>query len=84
MDITDGVFILNFLFLGGAAPTCGDSADTDDNGGIDISDGVLIFNFLFLGGNPPVAPYPDCGADTMADDGLDSDSACKPHGKGAY
>ena len=70
VDIGDGVFVLNFLFLGGRAPVCADAADSDDSGFLDINDGVSLFNFLFLGGSPPPTPFPDCGADPT-DDALD-------------
>jgi hypothetical protein len=69
-DITDGVFILNYLFLGTRAPDCLDAADTDDNGNVDLSDAIRVLNFLFLGGAAPLAPGPAvCGSDS-ADDAL--------------
>ena len=69
-DITDGVFILNYLFLGTRAPDCMDAADTDDNGSVDLSDAIRVLNFLFLGGAQPLAPGPAaCGSDP-ADDAL--------------
>ncbi|MEM7231619.1 MAG: LamG domain-containing protein [Planctomycetota bacterium] len=70
INITDGIFILNFLFLGGPDPLCADSADADDSGSINITDGIFVLNFLFLGGPNPPAPYPDCGLDSEEDDGL--------------
>ena len=70
VDIGDGVFVLNFLFLGGPPPPCADAADSDDSGFLDINDGVNLFNFLFLGGNPPPTPFPKCGVDST-DDALD-------------
>lgn len=67
-DITDGVFILNYLFLGTRAPDCMDAADTDDNGNVDLSDAIRVLNFLFLGGVPPLAPGPAaCGSDPEDD-----------------
>ena len=33
LNLTDAVFTLNHLFLGGPAPDCADAADADDNGG---------------------------------------------------
>ena len=69
-DITDGVFVLNYLFLGTRAPDCLDAADADDNGNVDLSDAIRILNFLFLGGPEPPAPGPAaCGPDS-ADDNL--------------
>ena len=71
LNITDGIFILNFLFLGGPEPSCLDAADTDDNGSLNISDAVAVFNFLFLGGAEPPAPGPiDCGPDPTTEDEL--------------
>ena len=66
-NITDGIFVLNFLFLGGPTPVCMDAADADDNGNVNITDGIFILNFLFLGGPAPPAPAaPTCGEDTTA------------------
>lgn len=63
LDISDPVAILNHLFLGGAAPYCGDGTigdpanvallDANGDSGIDLSDPVYLLNFLFLGGNKP-------------------------------
>ena len=69
LNITDGVFILNYLFLGGPTPTCLDAADSDDNGSLNITDGVRVLNFLFLGGPEPPAPgTANCGPDPVSDD----------------
>ncbi len=62
INITDGIFILNFLFLGGPAPPCRESADANGDATINITDGIYVLNFLFLGGPAPPAPYPDCGS----------------------
>jgi hypothetical protein len=67
INITDGIFILNFLFLGGEDPSCMDAADADDSEDINITDGIYVLNFLFLGGPSPTDPWPDCGPDP--DDG---------------
>ncbi|MGQ9590573.1 MAG: malectin domain-containing carbohydrate-binding protein, partial [Planctomycetota bacterium] len=64
VNITDGIFILNYLFLGGPAPTCLETADANDDGGVNITDGIFVLNYLFLGGPAPPAPGPDaCGPD---------------------
>ncbi|MCZ6795489.1 MAG: hypothetical protein O7J95_17940, partial [Planctomycetota bacterium] len=80
INLTDGIVILNFLFLGAAAPACLDAADTDDDGGErpSLTDAVIIFSWLFSGGPPPAAPRPDapnyvaenCGPD-VTDDAMD-------------
>ncbi|MCZ6795379.1 MAG: hypothetical protein O7J95_17375 [Planctomycetota bacterium] len=77
INLTDGIVILNFLFLGAAAPACMDAADTDDDGGArpTLTDAVIVFAWLFSGGNPPREPTPggptyaaeDCGPDRTAD-----------------
>lgn len=84
VDISDPVWILQYLFLGDRpAPDCMDSADADDSGAVDISDGIAILSFLFTGGNPPVDPYPGCGEDPT-EDGLScgsfSNGRCPPLG----
>jgi hypothetical protein len=66
IDITDGVYVLNYLFLGQKAPTCLESADANDDGRIDIADAIYLLSFLFIGGPQPFAPGPPwkpCGPD---------------------
>jgi hypothetical protein len=69
-NITDGIFVLNYLFLGGQTPPCLDAADANDDGEINITDGIFILNFLFLGGTEPPAPFESCGTDPGPDDGV--------------
>ena len=67
-NITDGVFVLNFLFGGAAAvdPPCDDAADANNDGTINIADGVFVLNFLFAAGPDPTdddlgcADFPPC------------------------
>ena len=66
-NITDGIYVLNFLFLGGDDPPCADAADADDSGVINITDGIYILNFLFLGGDDPPPPLRTCGVDPTDD-----------------
>lgn len=63
LDISDGICLLIFLFLGGDSPPCGNGTPTDPgnrmllnvNGdaNIDLSDPIGILNYLFAGGAPP-------------------------------
>ena len=55
INLTDGIVILNYLYLGAAPPACLDAADVDDDGGNlpTITDAIYIFNWLFLGGVEP-------------------------------
>lgn len=69
VDITDAVYVLNYLFSGGDAPPCLDAADPNDSGTIDITDGIFILNYLFLGTAAPSEPGPDVsGTDPTPDD----------------
>lgn len=74
LNITDAIFVLNWLFLGSANPGCTDAADVDDNGRNNITDAIQLLQFLFLGGPPPPAPgRDDCGIDPSADPLSDCD-----------
>jgi hypothetical protein len=53
LDLSDGVFILGFLFTGGQKLRCDDAADVNDDGRVDISDASALLNFLFRGGKLP-------------------------------
>ena len=70
VDLSDGVFVLSWLFLSGEDPSCLDAADANDGGSINLSDAVSIFGFLFVGQGRLPAPGPSCGADET-DDSLD-------------
>jgi hypothetical protein len=68
VDLSDGVFVLNFLFSGSTTPSCQDAADADNNGVLELTDAIRILNFLFLGSAPPPAPGPfTCGTDPSED-----------------
>jgi hypothetical protein len=67
VDITDPIFTLTFIFLGGQKPGCLKAADADDSGELDITDPVYSLGFLFLGGKAPPAPFPGCGEDPTPD-----------------
>ena len=83
VQLTDGIFILNFLFIGGGAPACFDSADADNNGAVQLTDGIYILNFLVLGGAAPVDPGTSatpCGPDPAEPEatlGCESYSSCE-------
>lgn len=67
VDISDSIFTLNFLFLGGITSSCQDALDADDDGQVNISDPIRCLNYLFLGGPAPPPPYPNPGKDPTAD-----------------
>ena len=63
IDISDDVFGLQYLFVGGNAPACLAACDLNLDGKFDISDPIHGLAFKFLGGPPPGPPFPDCGTD---------------------
>ena len=71
--------MLSYLFGPGAAPTCLDAADTDDDGKLQITDAVYALNHLFSGGATPREPFAECGPDPATDE-LDCEqfTPCSP------
>ena len=64
VGLTDGLFLLNWSFNGGAEPPC--LVATDVNGDQDVSpliDALWLLCTLFGGCPAPPAPYPTCGPD---------------------
>lgn len=53
INLTDVVYLNNYLFSGGPAPPCLDAADADSSGGLSLSDPVFLVNYLFNGGPAP-------------------------------
>ena len=53
LDISDPVFIIGYLFIGGEAPPCLDAADANDDGRINIADTIWLVSHLFGGGHTP-------------------------------
>ncbi len=54
-DISDLVYLVSYMFLGGDLPICPLEADVDgDNEIINISDLVYLVDYMFMGGPPPV------------------------------
>lgn len=70
VEITDSVFILNYLYQAGKAPTCMDAADANDNGRIDQADADYILSYLFKGGAAPPSPGPTTYGDDPTKDGI--------------
>ena len=62
-DVSDAVYLLSHLFLGGPAPVplayCGmqkpvENGDTNGDAAVDISDSACLLGWLFIGGPAPV------------------------------
>ncbi len=55
VDISDLIWMVGWLFIGGQEPPCIDEADVNASGGIpDISDLVYLVDYMFMAGPPPV------------------------------
>jgi len=57
LDISDGVYIITYIFDGGPPPTPDpiENGDANNDGAVDISDAVYIIDFIFGGGPAPCA-----------------------------
>ncbi len=53
ISIGDAVFLISFIFGGGAAPDPIGAGDADSSGGISIADAVFLVTFIFGGGPAP-------------------------------
>jgi len=68
VELTDAVYLLSYLFLGGPRLSCEDAGDFDDSGSLELTDAVVSLAYLFLGGPPSPAPGPKaCGPDPTGD-----------------
>lgn len=54
-SISDAVYLINYIFAGGPAPTPTCRGDADGSGTVSISDAVYLINYIFAGG-----PIPHC------------------------
>jgi uncharacterized repeat protein (TIGR03806 family) len=59
LDLSDAVFSLGFLFVGGTRSSCEESCDSNSDGRHDVSDPIYTLSFLFSGGPPP-GSFPAC------------------------
>lgn len=57
----DPLYILNFLFNGGPAPSCDAACDSNFDDTINISDATYLLNWMIGIGPPPPGPFPACG-----------------------
>lgn len=69
INLSDVLFVLNYLFRSGPAPTCEAAGDADDNGEVNLSDAIYALLYLFRGGRaipPPLVCEVVLGADCEA------------------
>lgn len=57
IDISDLLYLIDFMFTGGPAPVCHEEADVNGDGAelLDISDLIYLIDYMFTGGAPPPA-----------------------------
>lgn len=53
VDVSDVVYLISFIFVGGGAPNPMEAGDANGSGGVDISDAVYLISYIFQGGSAP-------------------------------
>lgn len=64
VNVSDAVYVINYVFVGGAAPDPMQIADVNCDESVNVSDAVYIINYVFVGGHNPCDldgnGVPDC------------------------
>ena len=60
-DLSDGIWILADLFLGGPHNDCFGSNNANGDASYDAADAIFVLQWQFLGGPNFPLPWPDCG-----------------------
>jgi len=58
VNVSDAVYIINYVFTGGAAPNPIEAGNANCDTGVNVSDAVFLINYVFMGGNDPCDSYP--------------------------
>jgi outer membrane protein assembly factor BamB len=53
VNVSDAVYIINYVFVEGTAPDPLCSGDASGDGAVNVSDAVYIINYVFVEGDPP-------------------------------
>jgi len=53
VNLADAVFVINYVFKGGAAPDPYNAGDANCDAGVDLADAVFLINYVFKGGPEP-------------------------------
>ena len=56
VNVGDAVFVINYVFKAGAAPTCKDQGDANADGKVNVGDAVYLINYVFKAGAAPKCP----------------------------
>jgi immune inhibitor A len=57
ITVADAVFLIYYIFMGGAAPRPLSLGDVDCSGSINIADVVYLINYIFSGGSAPCSAF---------------------------
>jgi hypothetical protein len=78
IDISDSIFVLEYLFGAGEQPTCFAAADANGDSRVDLGDAVWLLGYIFAGRARPPDPFFACGDDPQGAPRLscESQSAC--------
>jgi hypothetical protein len=68
LDLSDAVYVLQYLFASGPEPPCLDAADGNDDGEVDLADAIAVLNHLFAGTGDLPLPFDECGVDPTPDE----------------
>ncbi len=53
LDVTDAVYLLNYLYKNGDAPVPPEAGDANCDGETGLEDAIYLLNYLYKGGDPP-------------------------------
>lgn len=67
VNITDAVYLINYIFAGGPAPSPMSLGDADGTGQLNITDAVYLINYIFAGGPAPKCPPGSAAVKRAAD-----------------
>lgn len=56
VTISDAVFLIGYIFTGGAIPSPQMAGDTNCDSSLTVTDVVILINYIFAGGSPPCDP----------------------------
>ncbi len=60
VNLADSIFLINWTFQSGPAPSCLRAADSNGDGTLNIADSIWLINYFFLSGPTPPPPFPTC------------------------
>jgi hypothetical protein len=56
VNVGDAVFVINYVFKAGTAPSCKEQADANADSKVNVGDAVYLINYVFKAGPVPKCP----------------------------